>query len=233
MEICIIHGSNRKGNTERTIEIIKDKLNTLDKIIYSDIYLSKDLPVFCDGCFLCMDKGDYAGQICPHKQYTHPILEKMLRSDGIIIASPSYALAETAQVKALFDHLACSFMNHRPNSEMFNKIGLIVSTAAGAGTGGVVNTVRKNMLFWGMIRTIKCQINMWAKEWDKMQIKKRNNVEKLLQKKANKFYTYIKKRNKLRRNINTIFLWFIFKKLIKSYSDDAPDKIYWKSKGWI
>ena len=41
-------------------------------------------------------------------------MEKILRSDGIIIRSPSYALAETAQIKALFDHFACNYICHRP-----------------------------------------------------------------------------------------------------------------------
>jgi multimeric flavodoxin WrbA len=155
MEICVIHGSNRKGNTEKTIEIIKNKLNSFEEIVYSDIYLPKDLPHFCCGCFACLGTGDYAGENCPHKHYTHSIIKKMLNSDGIIIASPCYALSETGQLKTLFDHFACTYLCHRPNDEMFDKIGFVISTAAGAGTKNVIRSVKRNLLFWGIKRTIK------------------------------------------------------------------------------
>ena len=233
MEICVIHGSNRKGNTDRTIDIIKDKLNSFEEINYSDIYLHRDLPHFCNGCFSCLETGTFAGENCPHKEYTNIILEKLLKSDGIIIGSPSYALSETAQIKSLFDHLACTYLCHRPNEEMFKKIGLVVSTAAGAGTKNVIASVSRNFLFWGVNRVIKCGINMWEVDWDKIPDKKRIRFEKLLKSKAGLFYRKIKKRYKLSRNFKTAFLWFFFKKLIKSYSDTNPDKIYWKAKGWI
>jgi len=233
MEICVIHGSNRKGNTDRTIEIIKETLNSFEKIVYTDIYLHKDLPHFCNGCFLCLSTGVFAGENCPHKQYAMQIMEKMLKSDGIIIGSPSYALSETAQIKALFDHFACSYICHRPNEAMFDKIGFVVSTAAGAGTKNVINTISRNFLFWGIKRIIKCGINIWENNWNNIPNKRRIKFERLLNNKAKIFYKNVKKRYKLMPNVKTVFLKIIFKKLIKSYPDNNPDKIYWKLKGWI
>ena len=211
MEICIIHGSNRKGNTDRTIEIIKEQMNSYETIIYSDIYLPKDLPHFCDGCFACLETGDYGGQNCPHKQFTHPIMEKMLRSDGIIIASPSYALAETAQIKALFDHFACNYITHRPYDKMFDKISFVVSTAAGAGTKRVISTISRNLLFWGVKRIVKIGFNIWAMNWDEIPLKKRLHFENKLKSKTKKFYKLTKNRNKIVPNIIFNILWFIFK----------------------
>ena len=233
MKICVIHGSNRKGNTDKTIDIIKNRLNSFEEISYSDIYLPKDLPCFCEGCFACLSTGDYAGQNCPHKQYTHPIMEKMLSSDGIIIASPCYALAETAQVKAFFDHFACSFICHRPNEEMFKKVGFVVSTAAGAGTARVVSTINRNLIYWGINRIVKCRINMWEIDWEKMYNNKRAKAEKRLCNKARQFYWLTKNRNKTNASLIRKVLCFMFKQLIRSYPDTQSDKIYWKSKGWI
>ncbi|MBN7772588.1 flavodoxin family protein [Clostridium aminobutyricum] len=233
MKICVIHGSNRKGNTDKSIDIIKQTLNQLDEIIYTDIYLPRDLPSFCEGCFACLRTGEYAGQHCPHKQYTHPILKSFLESDGIIFASPSYALAESAQVKALLDHFACTYINHRPNEEMFDKIGFAVSTAAGAGTGNVIRVISRNMLFWGIKRTVKCRANMWAMNWDEMGEKRRLTIEKRLRKKAAKFFHLTKNRHTIRASCLSKILHLMFARLIKSYADSEPDKIYWKSKGWI
>jgi len=233
MKVCVIHGSNRKGNTDKTIDIIKEQLNSFEEIEYSDIYLPKDLPRFCTGCFACLSTGDYAGQNCPNKQYTHPIMEKLLASDGIIVACPCYALAETAQVKALFDHFACTFISHRANEEMFDKVGFVVSTAAGAGTGRTVSTISRNLLFWGMKRIVKYRISMWADHWENMQEKKRLKAEKLLQKKARRFYRLTKNRYKISKSLSVQLLRFIFKPLVNSYSDTHPDKVYWKAKGWL
>ena len=233
MKVCVIHGSNRKGNTDKTIEIVKKVLDQQGEISYTDFYLPKDLPHFCIGCFACLQTGEYAGQNCPHKEYTHPILKGMLESDGLIIASPSYALSESAQVKTLLDHFAATYMNHRPNEEMFDKIALVISTAAGAGTGRVVSTISRNMLFWGVKRTIKCKINMFAKDWDQMEASRRTKAEALLERRAKTFFHALENRDCIHHGISNRFLRYIFTKLVKSYADTEPDKIYWKAKGWI
>jgi len=233
MKICVIHGSNRKGNTDRTIDIIKERLNSFeDNVVFFDIYLPKDLPCFCEGCFACLLTGDYAGQNCPHKQYTHPIVEKILASDGIIVASPCYALAETGQVKAFFDHFACQYIVHRPYEEMFGKVGFIVSTAAGAGTGRVVSTIRRNLLFWGIGRVVKCRMNIWADNWDNIPDKKRCKFEKLLQRKTRRFYKLLKNKQK-KPSLYVKVLLFFFKRMIRRYPDTNIDKIYWRTKKWI
>ncbi len=235
MEICVIHGSARKGNTDRTIDIIKDELNSLETIQYSDIYLPKDLPHFCVGCFACLSSGDYAGQNCPHKQFTHPILEKLLRCDGIIVTSPSYALAETGQIKAFFDHFACTYVNHRPNPEMYDKIGLVVSTAAGAGTGRAVSTISRNLLFWGVKRQVKCRINLWegAFKWDETPARLRVKSEQLLKRKARTFYRLTKERKHITASLSSYGIRFIMKRVVMSFPDTYPDKIYWRAKGWL
>ena len=233
MEICVIHGSNRKGNTDKTIDIIKAQLNSFEETSYSDIYLHKDLPYFCNGCFSCLNSGDYGGENCPHKQFTHPIMEKMLKSDGIIIGSPVYALAETAQVKALFDHFACNYICHRPYEEMFSKIGLVVSTAAGAGTKRVISTISRNLLYWGIRRIVKCGFNIWAEDWDSIPSKRRLKIENVLKRKANRFYKLTKDRHNIKPSFTFCILRSAFKKMINSYQDTAKDKIYWKSKGWL
>jgi len=233
MNICVIHGSNRKGNTDKTIDIIKEQLNSFEEIKYFDIYLPKDLPRFCEGCFACMSTGDYAGQNCPNKQFTHPIMEKLLISDGIIVACPCYALAETGQIKAFFDHFACAFIIHRPNEEMFDKTAFVVSTAAGAGTGRVVSTISRNLLFWGIKRIVKCKFNIRTDRWENMQEQRRLKFEAQLKRKANRFYKLTKNRYKISKSLSVEVLRILFKPLIRSYPDTNPDKVYWKSKGWL
>jgi len=233
MKFCVIHGSNRRGNTDKTLEIIKEHLNKKGENSFTDFYLPKDMPYFCNGCFSCITGGEYGGQNCPHKEYTHPILQAMLEADGIIFASPVYALSETAQMKALLDHYACIYYNHRPHEGMFDKVALVVSTAAGAGTGRVVSTISRSLLFWGVKRIVKCKINMWAMDWEGMPLKKRRIADRALENKVNKFYYLTKNRCKLHEGISGGFIRLMCKKLIKILDDTSPDKIYWKTKGWI
>lgn len=91
----MIHGSGRKGNTDITLEFIKQTMSELGDVIYTNIYLPKDLPYFCTGYMAWLFTGDYAGENCPHKKYTHLILEKLLEADAIVIGYPNYALGET------------------------------------------------------------------------------------------------------------------------------------------
>lgn len=233
MEICVIHGSARKGNTEKTIEIIKEQLSILGNVSFSDIYLPEDLPHFCNGCTACLLSGEYGGQNCPHKQYTHIILGKLLKCDGIVFASPCYALAETAQVKALLDHLACTYVSHRPNEEMFSKIALVVSTTGWAGSGRVISTISRNLLFWGVKRILKCKITMGKENWNDLSDKKCIKIETMLKKQSKQFYHLTKNRNKISAGFLSVALRFAIKRSFSSRPDTHPDKIYWKSKGWI
>ncbi|MDO5844603.1 MAG: flavodoxin family protein [Methanocorpusculum sp.] len=233
MLICAVHGSPRKGNSDYTIELIKKTMSECGNAEFEDIYLPKDLPVFCKGCFSCLARGKYAGEICPDKQYTHPILEKLKKADGIIFTSPSYALSESGSVKVFLDHFACTYINHRPNPEMFDKTAIIVSTAAGAGTKRAVSTIKRNLLFWGIKRIVSVRINLWAGNWSEMEDSKRVKAEKQISKNARKFYKLTENRYKIRACIEHRFLRFIFKGLIKKHIETNPDKIYWKEHGWI
>ena len=234
MKVCVIHGSSRKnGNTECTIGLVKKNLSRLGEVMFEDVLLPQDLPHFCLGCFACMHTGEYAGQNCPHKQYTHPILQKMLDSDGIVIASPSYSLAESGQVKAFLDHFACTYVNHRPNEAMFSKIVFVVSTAAGAGTHHVVSNIARSVRFWGVNRVVSYTANLWALNWGDMPKAKRGRREAKLAAKTRRFYRLMKRRMHLHRRVRAWFWFRMCRQLIGSYAPTEPDRIYWTKKGWL
>ncbi|WP_236901124.1 flavodoxin family protein [Clostridium butyricum] len=188
--------------------------------------------MFCCGCFQCLDKGSFGGECCPHAKYTHPILETMKLSDGIIIASPVYSLAESGQIKVFFDHFGCIFMSHRPLQEMFSKTALIVSTTAGTRTKYVIKSVERSLSFWGIPKIYKCGLTLWSKNWNEMSLKKQEKYEKCLGNKAYVFYKSLKNK-KVHTPLKTKILFYIFKNLMNSYSDGHQDKEYWRRKGWL
>jgi NAD(P)H-dependent FMN reductase len=89
---------------------------------------------------------------CPHASFTKPIIEAMAGADLIILTSPVYAMDVSGQMKALLDHLCFMWMSHRPDLRMFDKVGVTVSTTAGAGLGHAAKTLKNCLVFLGVKR---------------------------------------------------------------------------------
>ena len=230
MKICIIHGSPRKGNTYTATEILKKELKKIYDYEFTEFFLPKDMPNFCCGCYSCIDKSE---DKCPHIQYIKPITDAIRDADGIILTSPVYVMAESGAMKALLDHYGYLYMAHRPMEEMFNKIALVVSTTAGAGTRYSIKTIARSLSFWGVKRIYKVGLAIQAKNWSEMSIERQQKFTAALAKKATIFHKALQKRDKLLPRIFKIFFFSIMKKMIADYDDSNIDKIYWKQKGWI
>lgn len=230
MKICIIHGSPRKGNTYKAVEIFKDEITKNGQAEFKEFFLPKDMPEFCCGCYNCFFKGE---DKCPHAKYIKPIEDAIREADGLIFASPSYVLSVSGEMKALLDHLAHIFIPHRPMEEMFSKIAVIISTTVGAGTGHSIKTIKRSLKYWGVKRIYSCGFSMYALNWEDMKKEKQNKISKILQKKADKFYKSVKNRDKLSEPIFTRIVFYMMRGMIKSYEDGNRDKEYWKQKGWL
>jgi multimeric flavodoxin WrbA len=230
MKVCIIHGSPRKGNTYKATLLFIKELREHDSIELSEFYLHKDMPYFCNGCFTCVDKGE---QDCPHSNNVQPILAKMIESDGIIFTSPTYALAESAQIKSLLDHLSYIFISHRPIKEMFSKVAYIITTTAGSGTVRVISTIARSLRYWGILRIQKRGLSLMSKTWDDMKLKKQEKFKSILKRDAKKYYRTCINRHKISPKIFTKLIYNLMKAMISGYSDDHTDKKYWLENGWI
>ena len=235
MKICIFHGSNRKGNTDKIISIAKEELirECDGNVEFTDFYLPKDMPEFCLGCFACLNKGTKAGEFCPHKKYTEVIAKEIEESEGIIVGCPVYALAESAQVKALFDHFACTYMNHRPKKSNFKKSVLILSSCAGAGNGQTIRTIKRNFIFWGIPKIYSLGIKMWTGNWNEMTEEKQNELAHKIERKTEKFLYSIKTMKKNYAPLRTRLLFTAFRHLVRTYPEGQSDKVYYEENGWF
>lgn len=230
MKICVIHGSPRKGNTYKATQIFIDQMRKKEKVDIAEFFLPKALPHFCCGCYNCFDKG---ADKCPHAQYTQPIEQAMKESDGIIVTTPVYVLAESGAVKSFLDHYGYMYLPHRPMEEMFSKVAMVISTTAGAGTGKAIKPVSRSLKFWGVKRIYSCGLNIFAKNWEDMKEEKQNKFENLIIKKADKFLRAVKNRQKLHTTVFVRLMFMFVKKMILGYEDSHTDKKYWLQKGWL
>ena len=209
MEITIIHGQGHKGSTYHVTSMIKERLADSETTVH-EYYLPKDTPGFCVGCFQCIQKGE---ENCPQADKAQKIVESMLRSEIIIIDSPTYCFEMTGQLKTLFDHLGYMWISHRPRKEMFTKAGIVLSTAAGVGANRVTKSIAKQMFWWGIPKIYRLHFNVSASSWEEVSEKIREKIRR----KTEILYANVKnKTGKSKPGIKTIFMFNIMRKMQQS-----------------
>lgn len=226
MDITIIHGQAHKGSTYHITDMIKENLSGDDAVIH-EYFMIKDTPDFCVGCFKCISKGE---QNCPHANKVQEIVSSMINSEIIIIDSPTYCFEMTGQLKTLLDHFGYMWMSHRPRKEMFNKVGIAVSTAAGAGSKRVVKSIEKQMFWWGIPKIYTMPINVSAMNWDgvsdKIKAKISNNIKTTTQDIKNNI-------DNIKPSIKTKALFNIMRKMHTGNNWNLTDRSYWDNNDWL
>jgi multimeric flavodoxin WrbA len=91
-------GSARKKGTYLAIQEFEKNLKQYGDIDFEYVFLNDYHLEFCNGCKLCFDKGE---QFCPYTDDRNVLIEKMVQSDGVIFASPSYAFQVSGRMKNL------------------------------------------------------------------------------------------------------------------------------------
>lgn len=102
-------GTAQRQATYEAVREFEKNLKQEGEIDFETVFLSDYRLEFCLGCKLCFDKGE--GH-CPLKDDRDILLEKLERSDGIILATPSYAFQVTGRMKNFLDRI--TFIFHRP-----------------------------------------------------------------------------------------------------------------------
>ncbi len=86
-------------------------------------------------------------------------------------------------MKTFIDHLCFMWIPHRPNTEMFSKIGFVISTAAGGGMKRANKTMKNALGFMGVKRVYGFGTTVAASKWeDVKEERKKQNREKIKKK---------------------------------------------------
>ena len=177
MNILIIHGSPRRGNTWNIVNKVRDKINKEINVNYEIIELSKMKIPMCTGCFNCILKSE---EKCPHYESIKYINNKINWCDALIITSPVYSLQVSSQLKNFIDHM--SYNLHRP--KFFNKKALIITTTAETKSKEVSDYIEKVLTYWGINTIYKLPIvyrndnlKFYEKQINKLSKKFINNLK--------------------------------------------------------
>ncbi|WP_234123478.1 flavodoxin family protein [Clostridium hydrogenum] len=229
MKVTVIYGTMHKGSTYNCVKNLLNNTKINDSDI-TEFFLPKDMPHFCCSCFSCFLKGE---DYCPHYKEVQPIAKALEEADLIVLSSPVYVLNVSGQMKALLDHLGYRWMPHRPYQEMFSKVGVVISTAAGAGTKEANKVMKKSLLFMGVRKVYSYGINVGAMSFEDVGTKKKEKIEKQLQKLGDKVIKSVKNSSKKGPSCFAKMLFYLMRMSQKNNKWNKTDYNYWKDNGWL
>lgn len=213
MKYVIINGSPRKKNTWAVVKQVKKNLNGE----FDEIQLSKEKIPMCNGCFKCIIEGENE---CPHHDSIKPIVDKIKSSDGIIIASPVYAMNVTALLKNLLDHTA--YFYHRPY--FFTKKALVIVTTAGAGQKKVAKYIDETLRHWGVNKVHTISLACGGK--DILDTKKINKI-------SAEFKNDVESKKLHSPKIKDIIFYEVWRVMSSQKDAIKSDEKYWNDTGLI
>jgi multimeric flavodoxin WrbA len=108
--VTVIFGSPRKrGLTYAATRQFLENLQSFGDVQGEIVSLSEYNVGVCRGCKSCFLRGE---ECCPLKDDRDVLIEKIITSDGVVLASPNYAFQVSAMMKTFLDRLG--FVFHRP-----------------------------------------------------------------------------------------------------------------------
>jgi len=222
MKITVIHGSMRKGNTYGVTGTVIERLRSYDDMEITEVNVADlDLP-FCTSCHACFSNGE---DLCPHYKIIGPVAKAIENCDGLIVSGVCYATHLNAAMKNPIDHLAYYF--HRPR--LFAKVGMVVTTTAGAGENTVAKYLRQTLGHWGIGKAILLPAKIQTAKFFLTDKQMRR-----IHKSADKFYNNIKNKKLSTPSIASVAVHNAF----RGNSSLSPplsecDGAYWKASGFI
>lgn len=201
MKIIIINGSPRKsGATATLLKRMNDFLIAQSDVEVVFINLSDYSLLPCSGCMHCYRNG-----ICCQNDRLEEINAAICESDGLIIGSPTYSGSMSGLLKVYIDR-----SHFVLEQALKNKYTFALSTYEIAGGSGVTSALKTLLRYAGghFVDSYTCKVVFNTLSQNNSE------SEKIILKKAEKFYKVIDRRDKkpiFDRVINYIALNLIMK----------------------
>lgn len=201
MKIVIINGSPRKsGATATLLKRMNDFLTAQDNVEVIFINLSDYSLLPCSGCMHCYKNGT-----CCQNDRLEEINATISESDGLIIGSPTYSGSMSGLLKVYIDR-----SHFVLEQALKNKYTFALSTYEIAGGSGVASALKTLFRFAGghFVDSYTCKVAFNTLSQNSSE------SEKIILKKAEKFYKAINRKDKkpvFDRIINYVALNLIMK----------------------
>jgi len=121
-------GRKQRGLTYAATRRFLDNLESYGDVQGEIVFLSERNLGLCRGCKACFLRGE---ERCPLNDDRDLLIEKMMASDGVVFASPTYSFQVSAIMKAFLDRLGFAF--HRPRFHGKAFTGIVAQGFHGGG----------------------------------------------------------------------------------------------------
>lgn len=223
MKVTAFVGSARRKHTYYAAEQFIYNLQLLGNIEYEIITLSDYHLEVCKGCKLCMDRGE---ELCPLKDDRDKLIEKIINSDGIILASPNYSFQISGFMKIFLDRLG--FVFHRPC--FFGKAytNIVVQGIYGG------NSITKYLNFIGDALGFNVVNGCCLTALEPMTEKEQKIYNKVIKKQSKAFYSTLIKKEYPTPTFFKLMIFRMSRTNIKLILDESyRDYEYYKRSGWF
>ncbi|WP_303870481.1 NAD(P)H-dependent oxidoreductase [Acetobacterium wieringae] len=218
MKVIAIMGSPHKGRGFEIVQKIEAELSRLDEVEFSYIFLKDVNLKLCQGCFICIGKGE---MLCPLKDDKNNIEADILSADGVILSTPGYAMNVSALMKNFIDRFAYSL--HRP--KFFNQSLMLVANG-GSGLSRVNSSL--GMTLGGSDKV--CELKITATPWE-ATADYEQRVQKDIEKAADRLYRSMKNKKLASPSLSNLIWFRIFKKMASLSEQNLPaDYEYYRTR---
>ena len=213
-------GTPSRKATYRAVQLFEQNLKQYGEIEFEYVFLSDYRLELCRGCKLCFNKGE---EFCPLKDDRDVLLEKMEKSDGIILATPNYAFHVSAWMKNLLDRLA--YLYHRPR--FFGKACTAVVTQGNTGGGAIAKYLCSSAENIGFHTSKGC----WAQTLDPMTERQKRILGERVQKASARFYREMMRPTPA-PSLFRLMIFRMTRTALKDVAHDFRDYQYYKENRW-
>ena len=218
MRCVVIHGSPRRGNTWDVLNLTKEEIKKYGEFEFIDIELRKENIPHCNGCFLCIYKGE---DKCPHNEKIRNIVQEIEKSDFVIVTSPVYSMQVSGILKTFIDHMSYNF--HRP--KFFAKKALVITTTAGAGHETTAKYIKDILYYWGFNYVEIMPIAYRGLELNDKNLEKISYISK-------RFSKDLVSEKIHKPQIKSVFMYNLWRRFGETpFIEGDADYKYWKNSG--
>lgn len=218
-------GSGRKerGVTYAAARQFLDNLQSFGDVQGEIVFLSECNLGLCRGCKVCFERGE---ERCPLKGDRDVLIEKMMTSDGVVFASPTYSFQVSAIMKTFLDRLG--FVFHRPRFHGKTFTGIVVQGIYGGGK------VVKYLDFVGGGLGFNVVKGSCITALEPMVEKDRRKMDKALARQSRRFHEQLSKPAYASPSFFQLMAFRMGRTAIKrELGDDYRDYTYYRDKGWF
>jgi len=177
----------------------------------------------CRGCKLCFEKGETS---CPLKDDRDVLIEKMMQSDAVVFAAPSYSFQVSAFMKIFLDRLG--FVLHRPRF-----FGKTFTSIVAHGLFGA-NKLVKYLDFVGGCLGFNPVKGTCVTAREPMMEREKLKINKAVARQSRRFYERMMKPAYPVPSLLMLMGFRMGRTIMKLELDDSSfDYRYYKDKGWF